>query len=175
MCIQNVVNPHLKLSSWVGVETISARASPARVVNAITMTRSVKPWPLTYTIPWYAPIIIASPTIITKPLEDTVRQGANAIFSCKAEGHPLPTISWQHNGRAVADGHRDFLVSTNSDGSGRAHVTSELRILSANVDKTGYLTCVTSASSPTDSGISLISQTASTSVTVLGMWTRSGT
>ena len=46
-------------------------------------------------------------------------------------------------------------------------VTSDLRIFS--VDKTGEMACITNSESPSDSGITLIGQTATASLTVIGM------
>ena len=72
-----------------------------------------------------------------------------------------------HNGRTVTDRHPDYLVSPNNEGSDT--VTSDLRIFSAIVDKTGDITCIASTSTPEDSGITLANHNASTSLTVLGM------
>ena len=87
-----------------------------------------------------------------------------------AEGYPLPTISWMHNGRIVTstDRHPDYLV-TPSINEEFTTVTSDLRIFSTSVDKTGDVTCIASANSPEDSSITLANHTANTSLTVLGM------
>ena len=112
----------------------------------------------------------AAPPVITtlRPLQDTVRQRENAIFSCKAEGYPLPTISWKHNGMIVTDGHPDYLISQKNEGSSR--VASDLRIFSVSVDKTGDVTCIATANTPEESRITFADHNASTSLTVLGMF-----
>ena len=71
-----------------------------------------------------------------------------------------------HNGRIVTDGHPDYLISPNNNGA--YTVTSDLRIFSTTVDKTGDVTCIASANTPEDSRIDLVDHTASSSLTVLG-------
>ena len=114
----------------------------------------------------------AAPPVVTtlRPLQGTVHQRENAIFSCKAEGYPLPTISWMHKGMIVADGHPDYLISPKNEGSSSLRVASDLRIFSANVDKTGDVTCIATANTPEESRITFADHNASTSLTVLGMF-----
>ena len=122
--------------------------------------------PLLLTMP-DAPFL-APPIITEPPLQGTVRQGENAIFSCKAEGYPLPKISWMHNRRTVTEHHPDYLVSP-SINEENTTVTSDLRIFSARVAWTGEVTCIASTNSPEDSSIILANHAANTSLTILGM------
>lgn len=111
----------------------------------------------------------APPTITAlTPREDTVRQGENAIISCKARGYPLPKISWMHKDRIVTENHPDYFVSP-SIIDANTMVISNLRIFSVTAAGTGNVTCIASANSPTGSGITLANDAQSTPLTVLGM------
>ena len=113
---------------------------------------------------------IAPPSITAlTPREDTVRQGENAIISCKAQGYPLPKISWMHNDRIVIENHPDYFVSQ-SIIDANTMVISNLRIFSVTAAAgTGNVTCITSANSPQGSGITLANHAQSIPLTVLGM------
>ena len=111
--------------------------------------------------------IIAQPVIITDPQSSTIRQSTNAIFICQAQGYPLPTIIWQHNGENVTDNQSDYLI-TPSNNVSIMTTTSKLRIFFADVKKSGQVTCIASANAPMGSGITLASDHRSTSLTVLG-------
>ena len=121
---------------------------------------------LIYNMP--AAPFIAPPIITEPPIEGTVRQDENAIFSCKAEGYPLPTISWMHKGMIVTEHHPDYLVSP-SINKENTTFSSDLRIFSTRVLWTGEVTCIASADSPEHSGIVLADHSANTSLTVLGI------
>ena len=110
---------------------------------------------------------IAPPVIITDPRSSTISRKTNAIFICEAQGNPLPTITWQHNGETVTDTQPDYLVTPNKNESSMT-ATSQLRIFFADVDKSGQVTCIASATPPRASGITLDSDDRTTSLTVLG-------
>jgi hypothetical protein len=111
----------------------------------------------------------APPVITVTPLEDTVRQGENAIFNGKAQGYPLPKISWMHNDRIITAHHPDYFVSPSTI-EANTTVTSDLRIFSVTAAATGKVSCIASANSPQDSGITLANHTETTSLTVLGTY-----
>ena len=113
-----------------------------------------------------APLSITAVTL----QEDTVQQGENATFNCKAQGYPLPKISWMHNDKIVTENHPDYFVSP-SIIDANTTVISNLRIFSRSVTAagTGKVTCIASANSPKDSGITLANHAESTPLTVLGM------
>ena len=113
---------------------------------------------------------IAPPSITAlTPREDTVRQGENAIINCKAQGYPLPKISWMHNDRIVTENHPDYFVSQSIIDS-NTMVISNLRIFSVTAAAgTGNVTCIASANSPKGSGINLTNHAQSIPLTVLGM------
>ena len=102
------------------------------------------------------------------PQEDTVQQGENAIINCKAQGYPLPKISWMHNDKIVTENHPDYFVSP-SIIDANTTIISNLRIFSVTAAGTGNVTCIASANSPKDSGITLTNHVKSTPLTVLGM------
>ena len=103
------------------------------------------------------------------PQEDTVQQGENAIISCKAQGYPLPKISWMHKDRIVTENHPDYFVTQQSIIDANTMVISNLRIFSVTAAGTGNVTCIASANSPEGSGINLTNHAQSIPLTVLGM------
>ena len=61
---------------------------------------------------------VVSPSLIRRPTNDTVIEGAQATFHCSASGNPTPTIKWIKDGRTVATG--DTLTfKTNRSQSGK--------------------------------------------------------
>lgn len=63
--------------------------------------------------------------------------------------------------------HPDFLIDATKDDESMS-TKSHLRVLSADVDKTGEVTCIASAISPVNSMITLPSDNVTASLTVLG-------
>ena len=107
------------------------------------------------------------PTIIRSPNARVVAEGQNVIFSCHAHGFPIPLISWEHNGGTVAADQADYFIHTTRD-NGSMTTMSNLRILSADVHKTGDVKCIAYATPPTDSTIIFDNATAHSPLTVLG-------
>lgn len=115
---------------------------------------------LLYTVP---PRIVTEPQDITTPVDQDI------VFRCRAEGYPMPTISWEHNGELVSDRRQDFAIYEWYDDKAMTAV-SELRILSTDVRHTGRVACNVSAAPPVNTIIAraLESQSKMASLTVLG-------
>ena len=114
---------------------------------------------------------VAPPLITSSPRASTVRRSGNAIFTCSVQAHPRPTIVWHHNGFTVTENQPDYLITQDTstrDTRSSMMATSKLRILSTAVDNTGNVTCTASADAPQGSGITLVSDSQSASLTVLG-------
>ena len=43
------------------------------------------------------------PTFIIKPRRQFVDEGAVAKFKCSCDGEPLPTVTWERNGKTVEE------------------------------------------------------------------------
>lgn len=86
-------------------------------------------------------MFVASPTITNSPQSKTVVEGARVTFSCSATGHPLPTITWMHNGMTVSL--RSNKYSTNSSTILNS-TTSTLTLLQATAQDSGMVTCLAS-------------------------------
>lgn len=110
---------------------------------------------------------IAPPVIITNPLINTINRLGNAVFNCEAKAYPPPVIIWQHNGVTLTDNQPDFLIASETDTEFMT-TSSLLRVLFADVEKTGLVTCIASTTPPRESGIKLDSDSRTTSLTVLG-------
>ena len=81
-------------------------------------------------------IITVPPEITVHPEAETKSEGGNVTLSCKADGNPVPTISWTRNGFPV-------------DGSGRISFSEDKKQLTiTNVSRTdsGEYQCVASNS-----------------------------
>ena len=51
----------------------------------------------------YFPITVL-PSLITRPVNQTVVEGDQATFHCAATGNPTPTIKWIKDGKTVETG-----------------------------------------------------------------------
>ena len=81
-------------------------------------------------------IITVPPEITVHPEAQTKSEGENVTLSCKADGNPVPTISWTRNGSPV-------------DESGRISFSEDKKQLTiTNVSRTdsGEYQCVASNS-----------------------------
>ena len=80
---------------------------------------------------------IVSPVIDTPPMNMTIESNANASFSCKASGFPVPLITWFINGEALAS--KDSISSINIS---TYEVQSNLTVFMANVSNSGTYSCI---------------------------------
>lgn len=61
--------------------------------------------------------VLVAPSLITTPTDQTVMEGAEAIFFCNATGNPIPKITWMKDGEIVGQGDTlSFETSRNQSG-----------------------------------------------------------
>ena len=48
--------------------------------------------------------VVVTPSLSTRPSDQTVLEGSNATFHCAADGNPAPEINWIKDGKIVATG-----------------------------------------------------------------------
>ena len=106
--------------------------------------------------------------IITNPQVNTISRSGNAVFTCKARAYPPPVIIWKHNGMTVTEDQPDYIIASETN-PGSMTTSSQLRVLFADVEKTGHVTCIASTTALQQSGIKLASDNKTASLTVLGM------
>lgn len=112
--------------------------------------------------------IAARPNITIKPKGEVVSEHQHVIFSCHAQGFPIPAISWEHNGVLVDDNRASYLIDTEEDASSMTTM-SNLRILSVDVKQTGDVKCIARATPPSsENTIRFDDVMATAQLTVLG-------
>ncbi|XP_041374354.1 myosin light chain kinase, smooth muscle-like isoform X3 [Gigantopelta aegis] len=90
-----------------------------------------------------------APDFITKPKPLTISEGSHAMFSCQVRGHPVPVVSWEHNGQPVEEGSK-YKCSSQGD----EHV---LEIFDVKEEDTGkYLCRLTNTCTMTSHSTSLV-------------------
>ena len=63
------------------------------------------------------PPVAVPPSFTTTPIDQTVQDGNEATFHCRATGNPTPTITWLKDGKTVGHGDNlNFNVSRNHSG-----------------------------------------------------------
>ena len=81
--------------------------------------------------------VLVAPSLITTPTDQTVMEGAKAIFFCNATGNPIPKITWTKDGRTVGTGSKLTLTVSRGD-AGRYWCTADNGV-SADVRASAYL------------------------------------
>ena len=64
------------------------------------------------------------PSFKSKPSNQTVKEGDEAIFDCTARGNPTPKITWQKDGKPVASGD-SYKFTANRNQSGQYWCSAE--------------------------------------------------
>ncbi|XP_065362237.1 peroxidasin [Calliphora vicina] len=72
------------------------------------------------------------PEILMAPQNQTIKVGKSFVLECDADGNPIPTITWQFNGEAIAA--NEHLVLENEN--------TELIVNKAQESDTGIYTCI---------------------------------
>lgn len=73
------------------------------------------------------------PEILMAPQNQTIKVGKSFVLECDADGNPIPTITWQFNGEAIA-ANEQHLVLENEN--------TELIVNNAQESDTGIYTCI---------------------------------
>ena len=63
--------------------------------------------------------VVVSPSLTTRPSDQTVLEAANVTFHCNAIGNPVPKIKWIKDGETVASGNTLSFINTNRNQSGK--------------------------------------------------------
>lgn len=100
------------------------------------------------------------------PQISTVNQFGNAVFTCEAKAFPPPVVTWQPNGVTLTDTQPDILVTSETNTESMT-TSSHLRVLFADVETTGLVTCIASTTPPQRSGVILDRDSRTTSLTIL--------
>jgi len=82
-------------------------------------------------------LYLVSPVIDVPPLNTTIANAEDALFSCLASGFPVPQIEWLFNNEALTSNHSIFSVNLTA-----YEVQSNLTIFMTNVSDTGTYSCL---------------------------------
>lgn len=79
-------------------------------------------------------LVTAPPKFTVKPIDQQIRPGRTAVFSCQAEGSPTPTVFWSR------EGSQQLMAAGYSTEHYRVAADNTLSVRAVDSDS-GYLVC----------------------------------
>ena len=96
-----------------------------------------------FTLPTHAPNThTVPPTFLEYPLEASVVNSSSTIFSCKVQGYPQPTITWNHDGRDATSKPDKYRIEQTVSTGPPFIVESNLTITTLRSEDSGNVKCV---------------------------------